>query len=198
MDLKISKPSTVYIDFNGACPDYFCLYDSNDDVYYFRFLDGNTPSMKFNVVQSDTYHGNIDFNIVKVNGIETPGSYPALPPAERDRWKNCDIVFNPELEGTPARIFSQPGIIEVGQDWVDLPKPMRLFLLLHEKGHLLYKTESYCDLWAFVNYLRMGYNRSMAFYALYFILGRSTEAVNRISFILFNIKDCTGEFDPGV
>lgn len=126
---------------------------------------------------------------------------PRLPPAERDRVKDEVIKFNPNLTDSPARIFTEmtPAVIETSRGFYDLPDPIKLFLLLHEKGHQFYKTEKYCDLYAFVNYLRMGYNRSMAYYSLIKILRRTKENVDRIKKMFETISKSTGEaFDAGI
>ena len=169
-------------------PRKFCLFNKAGELYYFRYLDGKTPRIKFNIVEPDEYSGNTPFDVVKTTAIETPETYPKLPPAERDRWKDLKFVYNPNLKGTPARIFSDSGVVEHSPEYYEYPKPIRLFLDLHESGHLLYKTEEYCDLWALINYLRMGYNRSMAYYTLYHILRRTSANLDRLNFLLSQIQ----------
>jgi hypothetical protein len=169
-------------------PRYFSLTGKRNGLYYFRHLRPGTPRIKFNIVDPDEYVSNVPFDVVKTVAVETPVRYPKLPAAERNRMKEVTFVYNPNLVGTPACIYSQSGIIEHGPSYYKLPKPMRLFIDLHEQGHLLYKTEKYCDLWALVNYLRMGYNRSVAFYTLYNILGQSAENINRLEILLNNIE----------
>lgn len=177
-------------------PKYFCLYDSKGRVYYFRFLDGKTPRIKFNIPDADTYTGNHAFSLIKTTGIQLPDSYPTLPPAERDRWKTPTFVFNPSLTGTPARIFTDTGVIEHSPDYYSYPPPVRLFLDLHETGHFLYTTEMYCDLWALLNFLRMGYNRSTAYYTLDKILSRTAENMDRLKFLLTQITVNGDQFKP--
>lgn len=171
----------------------FCLYDDRNRIYYFRYLDGKTPRIKFNVPDTGVFHTDTPFRLCKMTSIETPSSYPILPPAERDRWKDVQVVVNPELDGTPARIFSDTGVIEVSNSFSSFPPPVRLFLLLHETGHMIYKSEEYCDLWALINFLKMGYNRSTAYYTLDKILSRSQENIERIKFLLTQITANTGQ-----
>lgn len=102
-------------------------------------------------------------------------------------------MLNKNLEGTPARIYTDTGIIEVSTSFISFPPPVRLFLLLHETGHFLYVTEEYCDLWALINFLRMGYNRSTAYYTLDKILSRSPQNIDRIKFLLTQISVNTGQ-----
>ena len=197
MQLKTNNPSTVYVDFSTTTlPKYFCLYDSKGRIYYFRFMDGKTPRIKFNLPDPDTYTGNISFHVYKTTDIQLPDSYPALPPAERNRWKEPTFVFNPDLTGTPARIFTDTGVIEHSPQYYTYPPPVRLFLDLHESGHFLYTTEMYCDLWALVNFLRMGYNRSTAYYTLDKILSRTSENIDRLKFLLTQITVNGDDFKP--
>lgn len=198
MQVNVSEPSTVYISFVQETPRYFCLYDMNDELYYFRFLNGSVKGMKFNVPDAGGYYTNVDVTLDRINGIETPASYPILPPAERNRFKDLTLIYDPSLTGTPCCIDSQSGIVEYNDEFLSYTKAMQEFLILHEQGHLLYKTEEYCDLWALVNFLRKGYNRSTAYYCLYYILGQSAGQVNRLSYLLFNIRNCEGEFSSGL
>lgn len=169
-------------------PLCFTLTGKENGLYYFRHLPPGTPRIKLNIPDADTYTGNVPFEIVKTVAIETPEQYPELPPAERSRYKNVRYVYNATLTGTPARIFTNTGIIEHSPAYFQYPKPIRLFIDLHEEGHLFYATEEYCDMWALVSYLRQGYNRSMAFYTLYTILGQSAANVQRLEYLLTQIK----------
>lgn len=187
MQINVSKPCTIYIHFKNESPRIFNLYDSAGDKYFFRYLDGKTPRIKFNVPDIGSYTGN-NFDILKVVPIEIPNTLPRLPAANRDRWKKTTLKFNPHLQDTPCRIFTESGIIEISHYFYSLPKPIRLFLLLHEKGHFFYTSEFDCDLYALVNYLRMGYNRNMAFYSLASILKRSNSETNRIKMLLKHIN----------
>lgn len=195
--MVINNPSTVFVQFTGTpLPKYFCLFDDKGRIYYFRHLDGKTPRIKFNIPDPGSYDGHISFDVIKTIPIETPAKYPALPPAERDRWKKLTFVYNPELAGTPCRIFTDTGIIEYGDDYKKLPPPIKLFLNLHEIGHFLYTTESYCDLYALISFLRMGYNRSTAYYALSKILSRSPENMQRINDLFSSITVNGDHFKP--
>lgn len=186
--LDVSKPSTVYIAFSGNLPRYFELRNSAGELYHFRHLDGKTPRIKFNIVQPDTYSANAAFTLVKIVPIEIPTRLPDLPKHERERYKEFSIVDNPTLSGTPARIFTETGIIEKGQQFYEYPKTIRVFFLLHEVGHFFYSTEEYCDLFALTHYLKMGYNRSMAFYALSKVLKRSENNMKRLHFLFTQIQ----------
>lgn len=197
MQLEISRPVTVFIKFTAEKPLCFKLSGKANGLYYFRHLPPGTPRIKFNIVDPDTYTANVPFEVVKTSAIETPNQYPQLPPAQRQRYKNVTFIYNPDLKGTPARIYTATGVIEHGPTYLAMPKPIRLFIDLHEEGHLFYATEEYCDVWALVSYLRMGYNRSMAFYTLYHILGKTDVNIKRLEFLLNQIKitaDETNQF----
>lgn len=195
--IKISDPSTVYIKFTGTLPAIFVLTDDYDNVEYFRYLDGHTPRIKFNVPESGNYLGNTDFEIVKIVPIEIPGILPTLPPAERDRWTaNPVIIYDENWTESPASNFTFDGVIMHGPAYAAMIKPIRIFIDLHEKGHYFYCTEEYCDLYALVNFLRMGYNRSTAYYALSKVLNRTSQGIARIDFLMKNIIQTTGEFSP--
>lgn len=131
--------------------------------------------------------------------------------------KEIKIVDNPNLN-SPARIYTKQGVIEKGKSFYSFIKPIRAFFLLHEFGHLFYgvngkdidraneiaktdmnaaklyvkqcqlRGEKKCDLYAFIKFLEMGYNRSTAFYALKIVLKRSQENVNRIKSMAANIQ----------
>lgn len=199
MQVKINKPSTVYIYFRKGTPKMFNLYDSNGKLYYFRYTDGKVPRIKFNIPDSGVYNGDIDFEITKIVPIEVPEKLPKLPPAERDRLRNEVIKFNPDLTNTPVRIFTEkkPALIETSKEFYQYPNPIKLFLLLHEKGHQFYKTEEYCDLYSLVNFIRMGYNPSQGYYSLIKILKRSKPNVDRIKNMMKSITQFTN-FDPGI
>lgn len=145
---------------------------------------------------SDTYTCNVPFAIVKIVPVEIP-ALPSLPPPERDRYKGePTIVYDPNWLVSPASNFTDDNLIVHGPAWMAYIPPIRLFIDLHEVGHFFYKTEEYCDEYAFVNFMRMGYNRSTAYYALAKVLKRSPQAVGRIKTIFQTIQKTTGEFSP--
>jgi len=188
MQHAVTKPGCYWIRFTSYPPNYFELRSSTGDLYYFRWLN-KVPRIKFNILHPDTYTSNVPFEIVKVSDVEIPTMWPTLPPPERDRWPDeIKLVHNPKVTGTPIRIYSEDGLIEYGNKFMTYPPVLRLFLILHETGHFWYLTEEYCDLWALINYLRMGYNRSMAYYALTNILSRSPQNLNRINFLFNEIQ----------
>jgi hypothetical protein len=163
---------------------------ANED-YYFRYLDGKTPRIKFNVPDPGTYNSNVPVEVVKVAPIEIPDKMPTLPPANRDRWQECKKVYNPEMDSTtttPIRIYSNMGIIEYGDRFLSFIKPIQIFLEFHERGHQFYVEEENCDMFALVNFINSGYNQTTAYYALDNILSRSPQKIERLKTLFNNIQ----------
>lgn len=188
MQVIVNKPSTVYIRFLHEVPKKFELSNENGELYYMRYLDGKTPRIKFNIIDNGEYTGNYAFEVVKISDIEIPENLPSLPTPERDRIKPYKFVNNFSLVNTPARIFTGTGVIELSRQFYEYPKPIQEFIKLHEIGHFYYKTEEFCDLFALVNYLKSGGNRSMAFYSLSHVLKKTPNNLDRLKFLLHNIQ----------
>jgi hypothetical protein len=189
VQLNVNNPTTFYIRFTAEMPKLFLLLDRNSEVYYFRYLDGKTPRIKFNVPDKGAYISNVPFEVVRTCGIEIPKTFPRLPDANRDRWKPIKLVYNPEMKTTtPVRIFTDSGVVEYGPRFMSFIKPVQTFLIEHEKGHFFYSNEEDCDLYALVNFLRMGYNQSTAYYTLRNVLSRTDENIKRLKIIFSNIQ----------
>jgi hypothetical protein len=188
--INVKKPSTIYVKFpTGNLPKYFRVNDADGKLYFERFLNGKTPRIKFNIpFPVDTVYDIVTpCTIVKMVDIEIPTLNIDLPPFERNRVKDVQIIDNPQLNDTPARIFTYDGVIELGRKFYTFPKPMRVFFLWHEVAHLYYKTEEFCDLVAMVKFLEMGYNMSTAMYCLTNVLRRNKQNLKRIVYIYDNL-----------
>lgn len=185
--MKIEKPCTLYVQFTGNLPRKFMLY-RNNRPYYVRYLNGRTPRIKFNIPDPGNFTGSAPFTVCKQTDIEIPDNLPLLPDYERDRVKDVTIVHNPELVGTPARIYTQEGKIETGRDFKNFPDPFKIFFLLHEIAHLYYKTEEKCDQFALIFFLKWGHNRSTAMYCLTHVLKKSPGNVRRMLKLFDNIQ----------
>lgn len=186
--VKVNDPCTIYVKFLKEQPKTFILYSVDGDSYFFRYLDGRTPRIKLNIPDPGDYTGNVPFEVYKTTSIELPDKLQTLPPPERDRFKDDpDIVIDDTFDGL-AMNDSNNGVVIVGSKWLELPKPMRYFILLHEKYHFFYLTEDYCDLGAMVDFLRSGYNRCTAHYALATVLSRTSENIRRVMRMLENIQ----------
>jgi len=197
--MTIIKPSTVYVKFTHEVPGLFLLMyatpekDRNgnlvNDTYYFRYLNRNTPRIKFNIPDPGSYIPSVPVEIVKIVDIEIPENYPRLPPANRDRWQEVKYWYNPQMDSvTPIRIYSHTGVIEYGDRFLSFIKPIQVFLEQHEKGHMFYLDEEDCDLFALVNTLRMGYNQSTCYYAMSHVLSRTKQNIERIQTLFNNIQ----------
>ena len=188
--LVVNKPSTVYVQFADVMPRFFLVRNANED-YYFRYLDGKTPRIKFNIPDAGSYETNVPVNVVKIVPIEIPEHGPVLPKPDRDRWKDITMVYNPDMDNvttTPIRIYTATGVIEYGKRFLSFIGPIQKFLIEHEKGHFFYSKEEDCDFYALVNFVRMGYNQSTGLYSLSHILKRSPQAVQRVKSLLNNTQ----------
>jgi hypothetical protein len=196
----VNSPSSVYIRFTEEMPKLFVIYDSSGDVHYFRYLDGSTPRIKFRMPIPGVYTCETPIEIVKIVPIEIPQAVlsPSLPPAERDRWKPVFFKYNSDL-GTVARIDTSTGLIEHGPRYKRLIKPIQVFIDEHEKAHMFYLTEEKCDLMALVNFVRMGYNESTAYYALSMVLRKTPQQMERAKELYRSIMAGIQEnFNPGI
>lgn len=195
--IEITSPSTVYIKFLEEVPRLFMFGTSDGTVEFFRYLHGNIPRIKFNVPTPGSYLGNVPIEATKITPIQIPIlSLPVLPPADRDRWTNDpQIVYNAALDSV-ARNFTDHAIIELGPKFYKLIRPMQEFILLHEKGHFFYSEEENADLFALVNFIRMGYNQSTAYYTLENVLKKSRQQVDRLK-NMFNKINSFEKFNPG-
>lgn len=185
----IETPSTLYIKFTGSVPKIFIFGNPDGTIHFFRYITSSVPRIKFNVPIPGEYDGNVPFDVVKIVPIEIPFlALPVLPPADRARWcPDPQIVFNGSLD-TIARNFTDQGIIEVGPRFQQLIPPMKVFIIQHEKGHFLYSDEFNADLFALVNFVRMGYNVSTAYYTLEKYLSKSPQQVQRLRKLFENIN----------
>jgi hypothetical protein len=158
-------------------------------LYFWRHLNGKTPRIKFNIPDPGEYYFNVPVSIVKITGIEIPDNLPELPPAERNRYKGQPEIIIDENLDDMARNFTADNVIVLGKRWINLPSwPVQLFIQLHEKWHAFYLTEEYCDMAAMIDFLRMGYNRSTAFYALDHFLTDTNVNRYRIKQLFNNIQ----------
>lgn len=168
------------------------ILSSDGQVYHTR--DMFTGDMEVNILHPDYYTFSCFCKVEDIGPIESRGENIKLCLPERFRHKPIEIRQNPYLTGTPARIntHSNPAVIEIGPQFYQYPKQIRLFILLHEYGHLFYGTEWKVDRFAVKCFLGSGFNESQAYYALAKVLKPSPQAEDRINKILLTIKN---EFD---
>lgn len=183
MKFEILFPSTITVgDLNNF--DNVNVY-LGGMLYFFRDLDKKFNHIKINIKHKGVY--NIDNGkILNILPIEINKLSYNLPEPDRDRLKRFIIVKNYNLKGSPARNFTNKGVIEIGENFFKLPFPVRLYVLLHEVAHFFYESEINCDLWAAKKFIEMGYNNSTAFYALSKVLNCQSKSNEERIAILFN------------
>lgn len=189
--LKNKLASTYYITFTSRSNnDKFTIYDSNGKVYYYRYLPQGIRTIKVNIPDKGVYYLDRQAEIVRKPLQIVRGVYKIkLPPRERNRDKNYNITHDPNLTVSPAIIYTETGEIFTGASFPGLPTPLKIFILLHEIGHFRYKTEKYCDLYAFVEFVKMGYNPSTAMYCLTDVLRNNQANDERISYVYNKMID---------
>lgn len=173
----------------------FHVFDENGDTYHTRDMPEGETTLDVNIVHPMAVKCSAPCVVVGMKDIQASGDSIKLAVPERLRIRPIIVRFNPYMTGTPARIFTQkhPALIEVGEKFYSYPQQIRLFILLHEYGHLFYKTEWKVDRFALKCFLGMGFNKSNAFYALSKVLhGDNPQSVDRINKAFLTIN---GEFD---
>lgn len=197
--IVINNPSTVYVHFTEECPKLFVVRDDTGDVFYFRHISYPVPRIKFRMPIYGVYFSDTPIEIDEIVPIEIPDYVrnPNLPPPQRDRIKDVFYKYNPSL-GTVARIHTDTGLIEHGPRYRSLIKPMQVFIDEHEKAHMFYLDEDLCDMLALVNFIRMGYNESTAYYTLSKVLRRSSQQMDRVKSMYADIcNNIQPNFNPG-
>jgi hypothetical protein len=92
--------------------------------------------------------------------------YPMLPNRERlffPNPKNFNIRFAPNPN--KCTVSWTKKLITFDTSFMEKPLPQLDFIIYHEYGHRLYKTEKYCDLYASYCMLKIGYNPSQISFA---------------------------------
>ena len=156
------------------------IYDEKGRCIYKRNMLGHADNFSLNLPTAGTYYFGQDLQVRDRLHLVPNKVRFSLPEPERNKFKPFKIEFNQKLSGTPARIFTDAGVIEIGEKYYKYDPPTRLFILLHELGHYFYKTEWKTDTFALYYYLKLGYNKSQAFYSLSKVLHPSENNMKRI------------------
>lgn len=181
--IRNNKPSTYNIEFFDRV-NKFTIYNEKNEVYYYRYLPDDINSISVNIPDTGIYHFELNGDVKMFPLRIAKEIYDIkLPKQERNREKEYHIVHDNKLTGTPALIYTETGLIVTGREFKKYPPPIRVFILLHEIGHFKYETEKYCDLYAFTEFVKMGYNPSTGMYCLTDILKRSVKNDERIMFL---------------
>ena len=195
--IRNNHPTSYTIRFTGDNPELFNLYDENGKLFYFRKLGQKKNEIKINLPINGDFatDRNTPFEIIKSGPLEVSTLKKPLPLPDRNfTFDGLTIKEGKpeEMGNTPARIYPKLKLIEIHPKWYNYPAPIRLFIALHELGHLRYKSEESADLWALNEYLKLGYNMSMAYYALSEILHRNKANIARINSMFNNVMNYTG------
>ena len=187
------KKGSYTVQFLKPLPMRFELLRlQGNDIWIDRELNKKYETVNFNIHFPGDYSSNVFFKVVKFAPLFLEKNNIDLFEPERQMERPIKIVYNKALgmEATPARIYtgSNPATIEVGQRFFTFPSQVRMFILLHEYGHMFYKTEHKTDLYALKRYLELGYNASMAFWALYKVLHTSEQGRERITKLFNQLK----------
>lgn len=161
--ISIKKPSTLRINIKGNRTK---ILDKNKREIYNRVFKNDVNNFEVNLPRAGEYFLEDNCTINEIFDLIKKEPNFELPTPERQRYKPFKIVKNKHLKNTPARIYTNMGIIETGSKFQTYPPQTRLFILLHELGHFFYKTEWKTDLFALYYYQKLGYNSSQAFYSL--------------------------------
>lgn len=187
--IENGKPSTYRIRFIDNTPSVFRIYNEKGDLYFYRYMPQGQKSIKINIPDIGNYYFNanaiverspisINSNVYKIK----------LPAKERNRRKDYFIVHDENETESPAIIFTKEGRIITGSKFKKLTIPMKQFILLHELGHFDYKTEKFCDLFATVEFIKMGHNPSTAMYCLVDVLRKHPQNDERIRYVFNKLK----------
>lgn len=176
---KGKQTVSVFFENRPAPGSVFKVYDSKGRLYFYRKLSGQ-DRLKFNICKADIFSTNLDLHTCDILPLTIHPLNVTLPEPQRNEMKPYKIIYNQALKGTPARNFFHQGIIEVGDRFNSFTYPIQRFIILHEKGHFLYKDEWMADLYAAVNFINEGYNNSTALYALTDVLKTNPRNADRI------------------
>lgn len=167
----------------------FSLFDSDGKLYFQRDLK-NADTIKLNINDVGVYKTDAEIKYIKTFPRVVWSCFiENLPEPEKNiEKKEMFFRYNGNLTHTPARIDVKTGRIEYGDFFINLPKPIQDFIILHEIGHNYYTTEKYADAYALKHYIENYGNPSQAFYALSKVFKHPEYQKERIYNIYNNIK----------
>ena len=187
--ISLLNSKTVCISFDSLCNGFEVF--KNGKKYHNRTFESELEAKsKFNAVGPGVYEvkAPVNFRLSCVPLEKYDISKITLPKAQRNDFKAYRIVENFDLVGSPARINRKAGIIEISPAFKQLNEQEQEFILLHEKGHFFYADEFCCDLFAMVNYLNKGYNKSQAYQCMHKVLKLHPINQQRIKQIFDNLQ----------
>lgn len=180
LKIKTNGRATAFFHKKGGFPSFIEVKDSKGRIIHQRKTNSALKRLKINFPFSDIFEMNFEADSFEILPLQTIKLNGFLPQPERHREKKVKTIYNPKLEGTPARIYSELGVIEYGDKLLKLPKYAQVFVMLHEYGHFFYKTEWKTDLFALYWFIKLGYNPSAAFLTLANVLSDNPQSNHRI------------------
>ena len=188
MEFVIDQPTTVTF---SNTSNLLKIFFESGEIYHLQPSTNRKIEVKF--PDNGTYKIYNDMILGARPGVEKPKKY-TLPPQDRFNDKtNFHVVFNPDLKGSPARIFYEKGLCEVGPMFEALPYQFKKFILAHEQGHFFFSDEQAADLYALNQFMQCGYNASQAYFALEMVLKHSQENTERIKTLFEKTSNYTNQ-----
>jgi hypothetical protein len=183
MLFKVSKPCLLTFESNIPVSFVSIMNDTGNIVYGRRFT---APHLKFkvNFNKIGTYKvaSNTPDNINVIN-VEKPHQYKGfdMPNKQWDKAKEVSRVIRLDYQSnsSPAFIKTSTGVIYLNPSFFTFPAYIQEFIFEHEKGHLKYMSEHFCDLYAVNEILKRGGNLSSCILALQTALKRTPNNIQR-------------------
>lgn len=137
-----------------------CIYD--EDYAPFYLMNNKGKEIKFNLPKG-TYHTENT-----ISALQSPVHY-ALPDLPK-REKNISVPDSIEIVWSEnphkCSIMLNIGLIVCSPYIKSKSRAEQMFIIYHELGHYLYKTEAFCDLYATKRMLEDGFNPSQCVFSV--------------------------------
>jgi hypothetical protein len=135
------------------------IYDSTGKPFYHK--KNVKGVLFFNLPQGEYETENKLFYLKKPITYSVP---KAPKPEKNISFRDLKVnLLSEEQIGGKARIDTIEGQMDLSEKIFMYPKPIWRKIFFHELGHHLYYTEKYCDHFADLCLLKMGYNPSQLF-----------------------------------
>lgn len=155
------------------------IYDNKERLFYFHTLKPGQRTVHFNLPPGNYFSNN------KIGGAPVRKyKLPNLPKRERKFTIPKKITVTYRENPNKASIFIDKNLVILDPSIKGLSRPQIVYILNHERGHYLYSTESYCDLYAMRRMLISGYNPSQIAMSLHGALSNAPGALERKEFIV--------------
>jgi hypothetical protein len=182
MQIVVNKPTSLFFKPNqkGVLTVY-----TKGIVYAVRPFKEEV--FKINIPFTGTYTFNGECDLIRQTNLQKCQNVIELPTKERNKLVFVKKVVFDDIS-SPARIYTDEGVIIINQDWLNYPIENRFFILLHELGHFYYTTEWKCDTFAAHHFIKLGFNPSQAFESIAGVLCPNKTNDHRIQNILTILK----------